>query len=98
MVRTSGTTDLSSRGPPRYDRRAGYRAQEGLLAAGKAVMLEHIMKMYNNPIHSDVTIVVGMSRIAAHRQVLATHSKVFQRMWEHDLMEVRLALHISTGK
>ena len=47
------------------------------------------MKMYNNPLHSDVSIVVGASRIAAHRQVLATHSKVFQRMWEHDLREVR---------
>lgn len=47
------------------------------------------MKMYNNPLHSDVSIVVGNSRIAAHRQVLATHSKVFQRMWEHDLREVQ---------
>ena len=62
-------------------------------AAGKAVLLNNIMKMYNSPLHSDVSILVEESRIAAHRQVLATHSKVFQRMWEHDLQEVRFSFH-----
>ena len=62
------------------------------------MLLNNIMKMYNSPLHSDVSILVEGSRIAAHRQVLATHSKVFQRMWEHDLQEVRLSFTHTRGR
>jgi len=59
-------------------------------AAGKAAIVEQVSKMYGSPLHSDVAILVDRCRIPAHRHVLSTHSKVFQRMWEHELREVEL--------
>lgn len=38
---------------------------------------------------SDVTLVIGSARSPAHRNILAAHSRVFDRMWAHqDLQEV----------
>ena len=53
-------------------------------SAGKAALVEQVAKMYGSPLHSDVAILVDRTRIPAHRHVLSTHSKVFQRMWEHE--------------
>lgn len=45
-----------------------------------------------SPHLSDATIIVEGVRIPAHRQVLAMHSRVFDRMWAHtSLQEVSAA-------
>ncbi len=56
---------------------------------GKAVVLDHVAKLYNSFLHSDVSIIVENVKIPAHRQILAAHSQVFRQMWEHHLLEVR---------
>lgn len=56
-------------------------------------MLQGLAELYNNVQLSDATLVVGESgglitRIPAHRHILATHSRVWNRMWQCDMLEV----------
>ena len=55
---------------------------------GKVQMLNSVMELYNNTHLSDVTLVVEDRHIPAHRHVLATHSQMFDRMWNHSMKEV----------
>ena len=55
---------------------------------GKVQMLNSVMELYNNTHLSDVTLVVEDRQIPAHRHVLATHSQMFDRMWNHSMKEV----------
>lgn len=63
---------------------------------GKVQMLNSVMELYNNTHLSDMTLVVEDRQIPAHRHVLATHSSMFDRMWNHSMKEVRalLASHV----
>eukprot|EP00884_Botryococcus_braunii_P004067 jgi/Botrbrau1/13661/Bobra.0292s0010.1 len=60
--------------------------------SGKAAMLKGLAELYNNVQLSDVTLVVGetdgyVTRIPAHRHILATHSLVWNRMWQCNMLE-----------
>ena len=55
---------------------------------GKVQMLNSVMELYNNTHLSDVTLVVEDRQMPAHRHVLATHSQMFDRMWNHSMKEV----------
>ncbi len=55
---------------------------------GKVQMLNSVMELYNNTHLSDVTLIVEDRQIPAHRHVLATHSRMFDRMWNHSMKEV----------
>ena len=55
---------------------------------GKVQMLNSVMELYNNTHLSDVTLIVEERQIPAHRHVLATHSQMFDRMWNHTMKEV----------
>ena len=57
---------------------------------GKVQMLHSVMELYNNHHLSDVTLIVDGRHIPAHRHVLATHSCMFDRMWNHSMKEVCL--------
>ena len=65
---------------------------------GKVQMLNSVMELYNNTHLSDVTLIVEDRQIPAHRHVLATHSQMFDRMWNHSMKEVsclmRLTCHV----
>lgn len=50
--------------------------------------VQGMMELFNNPHLSDVTLVVEERQIPAHRHVLATHSHMFDRMWNHSMKEV----------
>lgn len=54
---------------------------------GRANVLWIYKKLYNNLYLSDVTLVVGGVRVPAHCHVLATHSSVFERMWDSWMKE-----------
>lgn len=53
------------------------------------MILNHVANLYDNSLHSDVSIVVDEVKIPAHRYILAAHSQVFMQMWEHELLEVK---------
>ena len=57
---------------------------------GKVQMLNSVMELYNSTHLSDVTLVVQDREIPAHRHVLATHSTMFDRMWNHSMKEVSM--------
>ena len=59
---------------------------------GKVQMLNSVMELYNNTHLSDMTLIVEDRQIPAHRHVLATHSSMFDRMWNHSMKEVRAML------
>ena len=50
--------------------------------------LQGVQELFNNPHLSDVTLLVEQRQIPAHRHVLATHSHMFDRMWNHSMKEV----------
>lgn len=50
--------------------------------------LQGTAELFNNPHLSDVTLVVEDRQIPGHRHVLATHSHMFDRMWNHSMKEV----------
>lgn len=54
---------------------------------GKANILAIYKKLYNNSYLSDVTLLVDGTRVPAHAHVLATHSSVFERMWDSRMRE-----------
>ncbi|DBB04815.1 TPA: hypothetical protein ACH3X3_010105 [Trebouxia sp. C0006] len=63
---------------------------------GKVQMLNSVMELYNNTHLSDMTLIVEDRQIPAHRHVLATHSSMFDRMWNHSMKEVETSeVHIS---
>ena len=53
-----------------------------------SVCVKGVMDLFNNTHLSDVTLVVEDKAIPAHRHVLATHSHMFDRMWNHSMKEV----------
>lgn len=55
---------------------------------GKANILAIYRKLYNSPYLSDVTLIVEDKKFPAHCHVLATHSSVFERMWESTMQEM----------
>jgi len=55
---------------------------------GKANILAIYRKLYNSPYLSDVTLIVEDKKFPAHCHVLATHSSVFERMWESSMQEM----------
>lgn len=59
---------------------------------GKVQMLNSVMELYNNTHLSDMTLIVEDRQIPAHRHVLATHSSMFDRMWNYSMKEVRAVL------
>ncbi|KAK9829027.1 hypothetical protein WJX72_003488 [[Myrmecia] bisecta] len=52
---------------------------------GNAVLLSSVRDMFNSPHLSDITLVVEGRRVPAHRHVLATHSPVFEAMFQQCL-------------
>ncbi|XP_054720615.1 protein roadkill-like [Uloborus diversus] len=46
-------------------------------------------ELYNNPATADVTLKIGMDEFPAHKLVLRSRSKVFQKMFEHDMQETQ---------
>ena len=55
---------------------------------GKVHMLNGVMELFNSPHLSDITLIVDDRQIPAHRHVLATHSRMFDRMWNNSMKEV----------
>eukprot|EP00803_Ostreobium_quekettii_P009677 evm.model.scf_2193.2 EVM.evm.TU.scf_2193.2 scf_2193:7697-13170(-) len=55
---------------------------------GKANILAIYKKLYKNTYLSDVTLVVEGNQVPAHAHVLATHSTVFERMWDSRMREM----------
>ena len=58
---------------------------------GKAALVRSVQELYRSGNLADVSLIVGGRTIPAHRHVLAPHSPVFRRMWQHDMSEVSLA-------
>jgi len=57
---------------------------------GKAALARSVQELYGSSNLADISLVVNGRRIPAHRHVLAPHSPVFERMWQHSMSEVCL--------
>ena len=53
------------------------------------MLLKSVRDLFSAHHLSDVILIVKGRRIPAHRHVLATHSRVFERMWGSLMREVR---------
>ncbi|KAK9787629.1 hypothetical protein WJX73_006766 [Symbiochloris irregularis] len=51
--------------------------------AGRALTLQGMSRLCLSPHMSDVTLCVSGVDLPAHKQILAMHSRVFDRMWAH---------------
>lgn len=58
------------------------------MCAGKAALMRSVQELYGSSHLADVSLVVCGRHMPAHRHVLAPHSPVFERMWQHSMSEV----------
>ena len=52
--------------------------------------MRSVQELYGSRSLADVSVIVCGRTIPAHRHVLAPHSPVFERMWQHGMSEVGL--------
>ena len=61
--------------------------------AGRAALMRSVQELYGSTHLADVSLVVCGRHMPAHRHVLAPHSPVFERMWQHPMSEARPLSH-----
>ena len=55
--------------------------------------MRSVQELYGSSHLADVSLVVCGRHMPAHRHVLAPHSPVFERMWQHPMSEARSWSH-----
>ncbi|CAK0782930.1 hypothetical protein CVIRNUC_006125 [Coccomyxa viridis] len=58
---------------------------------GRAALMRSVQELYGSTHLADVSLVVCGRHMPAHRHVLAPHSPVFERMWQHPMSEAKTA-------